>query len=505
MPRAHGARVGELVGGKYRVERFLAEGGMGAVFEAQHTVIRRRFAIKFLHADLVDQRDFLTRFHREADAAGALQSEHIAAILDFGIGDDGTPFIVMEHLVGESLAALLQRRRRLPIGRAADICLQACRGMEAAHQAGIIHRDLKPQNLFICRRADGTDLVKVLDFGVAKLQSHEGHTTITGAGTVLGTPLYMSPEQARGDERVDHRTDVYALGAILYEMLSGQRPHPGDSPNAVLFHIFTQAPVPLDTVQPGLLAALRDLVESALSFDPAARPGSARQLGRALLPLAKREPWPEPEADTLPSSGDAADTVRAPSGVEPAARIGPRPEARRHARPSLIAAAVAALALLVAVVVARPARRWHATGGQTAAANGPPPGTATPASSSSSSLAAASSSPGATGDPPPQALPARLPSAPRAPAAAPRMEPAALAPHVGPRPSRSIKPALASGSLAAPGDVLSPSPSPAPSPSSATPPGGPLVPDFEAANPYGSQPATPAATPGPPDGGVVLN
>ena len=251
------SRVGEVVGEKYRILRVIAEGGMGVVYEAQHAVVKRRFAVKFLRADLADRRDLLTRFHREAQAAGALESENIAAAIDFGILADGTPYIVMEHLVGESLGSLVAREGRLPVERAVDLCLQACRGMQAAHAAGIVHRDLKPENLFLCRREDGTDLVKVLDFGIAKLEQIELDSAATRTGTILGTPAYMSPEQARGDKSIDHRTDVYGLAAILFEMLSGKPPHPGDSHNAILHHIATQPALSLHSVQPDLTRAAR--------------------------------------------------------------------------------------------------------------------------------------------------------------------------------------------------------------------------------------------------------
>jgi eukaryotic-like serine/threonine-protein kinase len=185
-------RVGELVGGKYRIVRLLAQGGMGVVYEAQHTVVRRRFAVKFMRRDLAERRDILNRFQREAEAAGALESEHVAAAVDFGIAEDGAPYIVMEYLVGESLTALLGREGPLPVERAADLVSQAGRGMEVAHAAGIIHRDLKPQNLFVCRRQDGTDLLKVLDFGVAKLQTIDEMNMATRTGAVVGTVAYMS-------------------------------------------------------------------------------------------------------------------------------------------------------------------------------------------------------------------------------------------------------------------------------------------------------------------------
>jgi tRNA A-37 threonylcarbamoyl transferase component Bud32 len=360
--RTHGHRLGELLGGKYRIQRFIADGGMGAVFEAHHTLIKRRFAVKFLHSDLADDPEILARFRREAEATGALQSEHIAAIVDFGAGNDGTPYIVMEYLVGESLAALLERAGPLPVARAADICAQACNGVEAAHAAGIIHRDLKPHNLFICRRTDGTDLVKVLDFGVAKLLAPtSGSVSVTSTGTVLGTPLYMSPEQARGDKQIDRRTDIYGLGAILYEMVSGRPPHPGDSPHAVLFHVFTQAAVPLDSAQPGVTAALRDLVDSALSFDPDARPASAQTLGRALAPFASRQAWPESTSAEEPAraSRDAATLVAVDEGREAAPAPSPVTATTRSRLPARVLGGALAITSILALALALVLTGWR--------------------------------------------------------------------------------------------------------------------------------------------------
>jgi eukaryotic-like serine/threonine-protein kinase len=308
------ARIGELVGAKYRIVRMLAEGGMGVVYEAQHTVVRRRFAVKFLRPDLAERRDILNRFQREAEAAGALESEHVAAAVDFGIAPDGTPYIVMEYLVGESVAVLLEREGRLPVTRAADLASQASRGIQVAHLSGIIHRDLKPQNLFVCRRQDGTDLLKILDFGVAKLQAIDEMNASTRTGTVLGTVAYMSPEQARGDKVVDQRSDVYALGAILYELVSRRKPHPGESHNAVLHHISTHPAVPLESVQPGLPEAFVAIVGRALSSDPCARPPSAEALAEALAPFAERCVWAAPKLeDSGPTRAEVSSTLLAPA------------------------------------------------------------------------------------------------------------------------------------------------------------------------------------------------
>jgi tRNA A-37 threonylcarbamoyl transferase component Bud32 len=357
-------RAGELVGAKYRIVRLMAQGGMGVVYEAQHTVVRRRFAVKFLRRDLAERRDILTRFHREAEAAGALESEHVAAAIDFGIAGDGAPYIVMEYLVGESLNALVGRAGPLPIGRAADLVSQAARGVEVAHAAGIIHRDLKPENLFVCRRHDGTDLLKVLDFGVAKLQAIDEMNAATRTGAVLGTVAYMSPEQARGDKVVDRRSDVFALGAILYEICTGRRPHPGDSPNAILHHIASLPAVPIESVAPELPAAFVEIVARTLASDPASRPPSAEALVEALAPFATREVWPAPKLD---DSGATRIDGAPPLPQVAAAAEALRPASRRAPRLLLPALAVAAGVAVAVVAVVGAGRRNL---------SGPSPGTA---------------------------------------------------------------------------------------------------------------------------------
>jgi len=374
-----GNRLDEIVGGKYRIVRFLASGGMGSVYEAQQVIVRRRFAIKFLHPELALRRELLTRFQREAEAAGALESENVAAALDFGIAADGAPYIVLEYLVGENLEQLREREERLPLTRAVNLVQQACRGVQAAHAAGIVHRDLKPQNLFVCRRGDGTDLVKVLDFGVAKLEVVERGGAETRTGTVLGTPSYMSPEQARGEKKVDHLSDVYALGAVLYELLSGRKPHPGDSHNAILHHIATQPAIPLAQAFPGLPAELVAVVERTLADDAARRPASAGELAEALTPWSIAEVWPTPKLETsaprhsepsstllaveAPAASRARSSPLPPAPAEPAVaerkpvgKSDPAPRSREEERSRawVVSLGVAlAVALAVIVVLAR--------------------------------------------------------------------------------------------------------------------------------------------------------
>jgi eukaryotic-like serine/threonine-protein kinase len=461
-PRARPA--GEIVGGKYRLIRFLAAGGMGSVYEAQHTVVKRRVAVKFLRADLAVERASLSRFQREAQAAGALESEHIAAALDFGIAGDGSPFIVMEYLVGESLASLLEREKRLPIGRAADLVAQACRGVETAHASGIVHRDLKPQNLFVARRQDGTDLVKVLDFGVAKLEAEDQGAGTTRTGTVLGTPAYMSPEQARGEKLIDHRSDVYSLGAILYELLSGEKPHPGDSPNAVLYHIATHAPVPLAGLVPELPAELVASIEKAIAKDMGERQPSAAALAEELRAFSVREVHPAPKVEPSSHAAEGSSPTVLASGHAPSLAVSAvdtaRPSAPGKARSGL-ATAIGWGAVGAAVTVAI---GWASRTGNDRA--GDPPGLETTSTSAANAPAARSpdppearfapSEPSGSGPPPPVASTA--PTASSDPSGRPRGRPFGR-PSEPPAATSPVAPASGIASARPPASAVPPAPS----------------------------------------------
>lgn len=329
---------------------------MGSVYEACHLVVRRRFALKFLQSDLNDQRDMIARFRREAIAAGSLESENIAAALDFGVASDGAPYIVMEYLSGVDLARLLSTTGPLPVARATEIVVQACRGVQLAHAGDVIHRDLKPRNLFLCRRDEGFDWIKIVDFGLARLMTSHEQDSATKTGRALGTAAYMSPEQARGDTGVDHRTDLYALGVVLYELLTGHTPHPGNSYNAVIHHILTQAPLPLSESFP---APLRRDIERALARDPADRVQSAQELIDVLLPFAERRVWPAQaehhpsleigEAATLPALTSEAHKLD-PNASGPA--VGVNVLATPAARPRLpwLVGGATALALFLSVL-----------------------------------------------------------------------------------------------------------------------------------------------------------
>jgi hypothetical protein len=271
-------RLGTLVD-RYRLLDLLGEGGMGTVYKAEHTLIGRPVALKLLRAGLSDSTEAIERFFREARAANEVQNEHIVQVTDFGQLDDGANFLVMELLSGRSLRDLLNAEAPLSPPRAARLVAQMADGLAAAHAKNVIHRDLKPANIQLVQRDTDPEYVKLLDFGIAKIAEQGANLTKTGA--ILGTPAYMSPEQA-SSRPVDQRTDIYALGVILYEILVGQPPFTGNNPAQVLVaHLSTPVPTPREH-RPDLPEALEALVLSCLEKDPDNRPQSMEVLARQL-------------------------------------------------------------------------------------------------------------------------------------------------------------------------------------------------------------------------------
>jgi len=261
------ALVGTTVAGKYRVDRLIGRGGMGAVFQATNLAIGKRVALKFLDHEAAKNREACQRFQREAEAAGMAESAHIVQIFDSGGTEAGLPFLVMELLTGEDLRARLRREGRLSVSAALRIASQVLRALMRAHAAGIVHRDLKPDNVFLCARDDDPSFVKIVDFGISKVARARVADTLTRRGTVLGTAFYMSPEQAQSFADIDGRTDLFSLGAILFEMLAGGPPQVGPTYEAVLISICTNDAADVRTRAPEVPARVAALVSKALERD----------------------------------------------------------------------------------------------------------------------------------------------------------------------------------------------------------------------------------------------
>jgi eukaryotic-like serine/threonine-protein kinase len=269
---------GDLIDGKYRILRLIGDGGMGSVYEARHEMLGVPVALKFLHSDLAKRQGLAARFLQEARVSATIRSQHVAHVTDVDTAADGSPYLVMELLHGESLQALMSRRGKLTPDESVDFGLQLLAGVEVAHALGVVHRDLKPDNVFVTP-ATGGPLLKLIDFGIAKLkESSEFKKELTRAGVVMGTPEYMAPEQFYAARDVDHRADIYSLGVILFEMLSGLRPADGDTPEAIVGAVMSGNVRRLATLEPELPKRLTDLVERAVSPDRDRRFASAHEM-----------------------------------------------------------------------------------------------------------------------------------------------------------------------------------------------------------------------------------
>ena len=287
-PRSIPFPPGTVLAGKYRVEKLLGEGGMGWVVEATHMHLEQRVALKFMHAkNLHENPDAVARFIREARAAARIQSEHIARVFDVGTLDDGAPYLVMEYLEGQDLEGLLRGKKKLPVEQVVEYAMQACEGLAEAHAKGIVHRDLKPANLFLARLTDGSVRVKLLDFGISKLAPQPGGQDVgmTSTQALMGSPLYMSPEQLRSSKNVDRRADLWSMGIILYEMLGGTSPFEADTLPEVCARIMAEPPPPLDMGNRGIGA----VVMRCLEKDPRNRFPDAGALAMALAPFGTPE------------------------------------------------------------------------------------------------------------------------------------------------------------------------------------------------------------------------
>jgi eukaryotic-like serine/threonine-protein kinase len=315
---------GQLLDGRYQIDYVLGVGSMGVVYGARHAAVGKLVAVKALRAHLATDAEALQRFNAEATAATSIGNEHIVETFDFGRLPDGTAYLVMEYLEGRPLADLIEGWAPLPLSRITKIGVQIAEALNAAHLAGIVHRDLKPDNVFLCQRDGDPDFVKILDFGIAKFGVSQAR--LTQAGAVFGTPAYMSPEQAAG-RAADGRTDVYALGVMLYEMACGRVPFQGESALAVLSMHSSEEPEPLSARAPDVSRELEAIVHKCLRKEPDARYASMAELAADLARLAAGMPV-RAEAPAAPSSPlsarEAVNTLPEPepeAGAAPAASV----------------------------------------------------------------------------------------------------------------------------------------------------------------------------------------
>ncbi|MBL8606656.1 MAG: protein kinase, partial [Myxococcales bacterium] len=401
---------GEILDGKYRVERKIGAGGMGAILEASHVALGERVAVKVMLTEMLGNAELVARFQREAQAAVRLRSEHSVRVRDVGTLPNGAPYIVMELLEGRDLATLLAERGPLPIDLAACYVLQACHAVAEAHAAGIIHRDLKPENLFLARRIDGADEVKVLDFGVAKTTDGPA-ASATQTASVFGSPQYMSPEQMRSTRDVDARSDVWSLGVCLYELVTGSLPFVAASVPELFAAVLREPPRSPVLLRPTLSPAMCAVILRSLEREPSARYANvadfadalAEAAGPSLVPLAARvrrvlEAGPrrsDPGLGALPSAPEPKSAPHVVAVTQPIAAPTVRdlpsfvPTEEPRARPLgwIVGGAVAVSLVVVLAVGVGLGLRARGAGPAISTDEGPT-ATAAPVTSSSAELAA---------------------------------------------------------------------------------------------------------------------
>jgi eukaryotic-like serine/threonine-protein kinase len=326
---------GDLLAGKYRVDRVLGAGGMGVVVAATHTQLDQKVALKFMLPELIGDRSIAARFDREARAVVKIQNEHVARIMDVGTLENGAPFMVMEYLEGSDLSQVLKAQGKLPVQVAVDYVLQACEALAEAHVLGIVHRDLKPANLFLTRRPDGSAFIKVLDFGISKatLMTDTGADLVTQASSMLGSPRYMSPEQLTSPLLVDGRSDVWSMGLVLYELLTGQTAFVASTLPELCVAILQHAPQSAGVHRGDLPAGLDDIVLRCLEKDPERRFGSMGDLALALAPFAPAAS--QVSAQRAASTAGIASSFGRPGGelAPPAGAVRPSKTPLMHAPP----------------------------------------------------------------------------------------------------------------------------------------------------------------------------
>jgi hypothetical protein len=439
---------GAIVAGKYRLDSVIGEGGMGAVWAATHTGLGQAVAIKFISKEFVTSPEALRRFDAEAKAAAQLRSRNVVQVFDNGTLEDGTPYIAMELLRGENVHGRVHRAGPVPLKDAVEILAQCCKALGRAHAAGITHRDIKPDNIFLAQTDEEGILVKVLDFGIAKFATGPNDHGSTRTGAVLGTPLYMSPEQARGLKTIDHRTDLYSLGLVAYTMLTGNLAFSSESFGDLLLQICT-APLPsLCANAPWLPAAMDLWFQRACAREPADRFGSAQEFAEALRVACDGTVRASALPDSLlqqaaPLAGNPAHAVSigTASGMSRSGDLVGAPAASKNKGALVALAAVVVLGAIAAAALITFAKRGH-----------PPESVAAGAA-----LAA----------PPPSVVPAAEPPSATASLAAP--------PEVAPSATASAAAAVGTGAVV-------------PAHPTASPPSAGHSPSVHAANPPGVQP-----------------
>ena len=273
---------GAMLAGKYRIERVIGQGGMGVVVQAHHLSLDEKVAIKLLLPGALGNPSAVERFAREARAASKIKSEHVARVIDVGELDTGSPYMVMEYLEGRDLSSLLTERGAIAVDLAVLYVLQACEALAEAHSLGIVHRDIKPANLFLANRPSGPPAIKVLDFGISKSTLSTEHANLTKTTAVMGSPLYMSPEQMQSSKNVDARSDIWSLGIVLYELVTGQVPFQADTLPELVLAVVQREPPALETMQSNLPADFSAVVRRCLAKDPSVRYASVGELAADL-------------------------------------------------------------------------------------------------------------------------------------------------------------------------------------------------------------------------------
>lgn len=330
--------MGTVLAKKFRVERLIGEGGTGIVVGATHLQLEQKVAIKVLRTALASD-EIRLRFEREARAIGQISSEHVVLVLDVGTLDDGSPFMVMEHLEGRDLARILKESGPLSVEDAVDCMLQVCEALEEAHANGIVHRDLKPANLFLTRRDDGAPHIKVVDFGISKILDSKvrGGNEVTSAFAVLGSPRYMAPEQVRNSKEVDGRADLWSVGTVLFQLITGKHAFDAESNVAASLKVLTAEPAKLRDYAPKAPPALELVVSRCLEKDVAKRWSTAGELADALAPFASentRESIQQMrEAKEAPSLNIALSVSSTSERPPPVTRSSIPPMPGRHGAP----------------------------------------------------------------------------------------------------------------------------------------------------------------------------